>query len=339
MSASPRLSLLPGLALSLAVAALAGLVEHGEVLLWGHAPLEALVLAILLGSGLRTALGLSVSFDRGIRFAAKPVMEVAIALLGAGVSAAALAEMRIKLMLAIAVTIALVILIGYRLGRGLGLSRNLALLVACGNAICGNSAIVAVAPAIGADGDDVAAAIGFTAIMGIVVVCAVAPLGMALHLTVVQGGMLAGMTVYAVPQVLAAASPLGATAVQVGAIVKLVRVLMLGPVVGLAALLGTSPAATSNTAMPRPRVRLVPGFIVAFAALAALRGLGLLGEPFAVGAQKVSVLLTLVAMAGLGLGVDLRRVGAAGPRVTASVVLSLLALVLGGLVIVRTFAA
>ena len=43
--------------------------------------------------------------------------------------------------------------------------------------------------------------------------------------------MLAGLTVYAVPQVLAATAPLGAVAVQIGTLVKLVRVLMLGPVV------------------------------------------------------------------------------------------------------------
>ena len=45
-----------------------------------------------------------------------------------------------------------------------------------------------------------------------------------------QFGALAGLTVYAVPQVLAATAPLGATALQVGTLVKLVRVLMLGPV-------------------------------------------------------------------------------------------------------------
>ena len=43
--------------------------------------------------------------------------------------------------------------------------------------------------------------------------------------------MLAGLTVYAVPQVLAATAPVGLVAVHVGTLVKLVRVLMLGPVV------------------------------------------------------------------------------------------------------------
>ncbi len=107
----------------------------------------------------------------------------------------------------------------------------MAVLVACGNSICGNSAIAAVAPVIGADGEDVAASIAFTAVLGVVVVLSLPLACPLLHLSGLQYGALAGLTVYAVPQVLAAAAPLGAVAVQIGTLVKLVRVLMLGPVV------------------------------------------------------------------------------------------------------------
>ena len=58
----------------------------------------------------------------------------------------------------------------FGIGRALGLPKRMATLVACGNSICGNSAIAAVAPVIGADGDDVAASIAFTAVLGVVVV-------------------------------------------------------------------------------------------------------------------------------------------------------------------------
>ena len=52
-----------------------------------------------------------------------------------------------------------------------------------------------------------------------------------LQLSLTQYGVLAGLTVYAVPQVLAATLPIGALSNQVGTVIKLVRVLMLGPVV------------------------------------------------------------------------------------------------------------
>src|SRR5690606_16194235 len=103
-------------------------------------------------------------------------------------------------------------------------------LIACGNSICGNSAIAAVAPVIGARDDEVAASIGFTAVLGIVAVLVLPVVAGLLGFSEARFGILAGMTVYAVPQVLAATSAAGAVALHFGTIVKLVRVLMLGPV-------------------------------------------------------------------------------------------------------------
>jgi uncharacterized membrane protein YadS len=73
----------------------------------------------------------------------------------------------------------------------------MALLVACGNSICGNSAIAAVASAIEADGDDVAASISFTDILGVIAVVALPGLVPLLGLSYGQYGVLAGLTVYA----------------------------------------------------------------------------------------------------------------------------------------------
>src|SRR5690606_29073597 len=135
------------------------------------------------------------------------------------------------LLVGIAATVVAALATGYTVARLLGLSPSLATLIACGNAICGNAAIAAVAPVIGADGSDVAAAIAFTAVLGVIVVLALPPLGMALGLSGYGYGVVAGLTVYAVPQVIAATFPVSALAGQVGTLVKLVRVLMLGPVV------------------------------------------------------------------------------------------------------------
>ncbi len=72
-----------------------------------------------------------------------------------------------------------------------------------------------------------------------------------LGLSPMQYGVLAGLTVYAVPQVLAATAPVAALSVQVGTLVKLVRVLMLGPVV-LALSLGASRLRDRRTRPHRP---------------------------------------------------------------------------------------
>ncbi len=100
-----------------------------------------------------------------------------------------------------------------------------------------------------------------------------------LQLSLTQYGVLAGLTVYAVPQVLAATLPIGALSNQVGTVIKLVRVLMLGPVVLGFSLFsgGLRPAAVhsrSNSRRPRWH-ELVPWFIVGFLVVLIVRSLGL----------------------------------------------------------------
>jgi len=211
----------------------------------------------------------------------------------------------------------------------------MALLVACGNSICGNSAIAAVAPIIGADGEDVAALIAFTAVLGVLVVLGLPFLPALLHMTGLQYGVLAGLTVYAVPQVLAAAAPLGTVAVQIGTLVKLVRVLMLGSVVLGLSLLTRRMRDETDEALPHvtagnrpapgrlPLHKLVPWFIVGFLALAALRSVNLVRMVALTPAAMVANLLTIISMAALGLGTDLKVVARAGARVIAAVTLSL----------------
>ena len=74
------------------------------------------------------------------------------------------------LLFGIATVVAIALGSSYVICRALGLPQRMAILVACGNSICGNSAIAAVAPVIGADGDDIASSIAFTAVLGVVVV-------------------------------------------------------------------------------------------------------------------------------------------------------------------------
>ncbi len=331
-------ALLPGVALCAAVTVVAFGLEIVEARLCGRAWLEPLVLAILVGTVVRTLWTPTARWRAGIAFGAKQLLEVAVMLLGASVSFRVLAAIGPGLLFGIAAVVALAIPASFAICRLLGLPKRMAVLVACGNSICGNSAIAAVAPTIGADCDDIAASIAFTAVLGVIVVLGLPILAAALGLSHLQFGALAGLTVYAVPQVLAAAAPGGATAVQVGTLVKLVRVLMLGPVVLVLSMLAgrlrdeSDQPASAVTAGNRPAPghiglhRIVPWFILAFLLLATLRTLDAIPARALAPAGVLANLLTILSMAALGLGVDVRVVARAGMRVTTAVTPSLLAL-------------
>ena len=333
-----RLKILPGLGLCLAVTAGSWILERGEERLFGKAWLEALVLAIILGTVVRSLWAMDKRWYAGIEFSAKTLLEIAVVLLGASLSVSTILAAGPLLLVGIAGVVVVAIAASYGIGRTLGLPHRMSILVACGNSICGNSAIAATAPVIGADGDDVAASIAFTAVLGVLVVLLLPLLVPLLGLSTMQYGVLAGLTVYAVPQVLAATAPLGALSVQVGTLVKLVRVLMLGPVVlGLSILTSRlreetdepAPHVTAGDRPARGRLplhRMVPWFIACFLLLAAIRSTGVIPQPWLAPIAWTSNLLTIISMAALGLGVDIRVVASAGLRVTAAVVASLLTL-------------
>jgi uncharacterized integral membrane protein (TIGR00698 family) len=312
---------LPGLALCAIVTAAAYLLEHMETAIFGRAWLESLVLAILLGSAVRTFLRVDQRFEPGIHTGAKLLLEIAVVLLGASVGAGALLANGPALIGGIAAVVVIAIAVSYYIGRTFGLPRKMAILIACGNSICGNSAIAAVAPVIDADGKDVAASIAFTAVLGVVVVL-VLPLAVSLlSFSPVQYGVFAGLIVYAVPQVLAATASVALSSVHIGTLVKLVRVLMLGPVVLMLSLLG------SREGGRRPSLsQMVPWFIAGFLLLLTLRSFGAIPNAAIAPAQVLGNFLTIMSMAALGLGVDARAVLRAGGRVAAVVILSLLVL-------------
>ena len=325
---------LPGIALALAVTAAAFGIALVERRALGAALLEPLVVAILLGMLLRSTWTIPARFVPGIDFTAQQVLELAICLLGLSVNLPLILRAGPTLAISIPLLVLVGIVLGFGIGRFFGLPRRLAILVACGNAICGNSAIAAVAPIIRAEREHVASAIAFTAILGVFVVLTLPLLASPFGLTDYQYGVLAGLTVYAVPQVLAATIPVSTLAAQVGTLVKLVRVLMLGPVVLIFTLVmhhRTPPA-------DRPRLalgRILPWFLVGFILLAALRSMGVVPDGAAAAGRQASGALTVIAMAALGLGVDLRQLRTVGASVIATVTCSVVALVAISLALIR----
>ena len=321
-------ALAPGVALCILLAIVASLVQAAEERVIGHAIIEAIVVAILLGMIVRTIRAPSPAYEPGIAFSAKQVLELAVFLLGASVNLPELLRAGPALLGGIVIIVALALVFAYAMGRALGLTSKLAVLVACGNAICGNSAIAAVAPVIGATADDIASSIAFTAVLGVAMVLGLPLLITPLGLSHYQYGVVAGMSVYAVPQVLAATFPVSALSGEVGTLVKLVRVLMLGPVVLSFSILSRRRARARGDA-PRLAIgKLVPWFIVGFIVLAVLRSTGIIPVGVAAPVRELSRLLTIVAMVALGLGVDVRSVARAGSRVSLAVVASLAAILL-----------
>jgi uncharacterized integral membrane protein (TIGR00698 family) len=310
---------LPGVALCIVIAAVGTALQVLEERLFGRPYVEALVLALLIGVLISSIWTIPASLDSGIQFAARELLELAVCLIGVAIDTALLRRAGAGLFIGVVAAVVASLSITYAVARAAGLPARLSVLLAAGNSICGNSAIAAVAPVIGADADDVAAAISFTAVLGVIVVLLLPLLVPILHLSDARYGVVAGMTVYAVPQVLAATLPVSAAAGAMATLVKLTRVLLLGPLV----------IAMSFVSHRKPRAsrsQMIPWFIVGFVVFAAARSTGVLSPAAIDGIRQIATWLTIIAMAGLGLGVDIRALRHSSGRIIGVVCASLTAL-------------
>lgn len=322
MAALTRLA--PGLGACLAFTAIALLAGAAQQAALGHVLVEPLVVALLLGV-VAGNLARADALEPGTSFAARQLLEVAVVLLGLTLDAARVLAAGIGLLALIVAGVTVALAAGYAIGRLLGLAPRLAILVAVGNAICGNSAIVAVAPVIGAARQEVATAIALTAVVGVAMVLGLPFLLPVIGLDHYGYGVLAGMSVYSVPQVVAASFPVSQLAGQVATLVKLIRVLLLGPVVVLFSIGARRVAAADATT--RRWTSYLPWFVAGFVLLAAVRSIGLVPDSVVEGTRGPTTLLMTISMAGLGYGVRLAGVRTVGPRVGLAVLGSLACIV------------
>jgi len=314
----------PGLILAGAIALAAVALEALEGEIIDHRIIEGLVIALLFGMVIANTIRLPEATKAGATFASKSVLELAVVLLGSSIAIDQVFDGGAKLLIAVTLGVVLGLVMSLALGRLLGLPSRLAYLVAIGNSICGNSAIAAIAPVVNADRREVASAIGLTAVAGVIVIL-ILPLTLPdAGIGDYQYGVVVGMAVYAVPQVVAAAFAVSTLSAEVATLVKLMRVMFLGPVV-LATGLVMKLRSQQQTAVKRSQ--LLPWFVIGFFVMLSLRSLGAIPEGAIQPLRDAGKALTVWAMAGLGLGVEFAAVRSVGPRVGVTSVLSMALLV------------
>ena len=298
--------------------------------------LGAAVAAIVLGVLVRALLQPGARFDRGIRFTGKKVLQWSIIGLGFGLDLGEVARTGADSLLVMLGTLAVAFLAAWALGRMLRVPGKLAVLVGVGTAICGGSAIAAVAPIIRPEEHETAFAISTIFLFNLVAVLLFPALGHLMQMSDAGFGLWAGTAINDTSSVVAAGYAYSHQAGDYATIVKLTRATMIVPVcLVLAALVAWR---GDGSGAPRPSlVKVFPWFIAGFLAASALRTAGLVPATLLGPLHVAAVALMVLALAAIGLSADLRRMRAAGARpillglgVWAAVAVASLALQLAG---------
>jgi uncharacterized integral membrane protein (TIGR00698 family) len=290
--------------------------------------LSPLLVATVAGMGLRLALGPRPHATEGILFTARRVSRVAIVALGAQITLPQIAQLGPRGLLIVSVSLLATFAFTKWLGRVLGVERRLTELIAAGTAICGASAIVAMNVVTSASDEDVAAAIGSVTIAGCVGAIAYPLLFALLPLGPQRYGLWAGSSLHEIAQVVAAAFTIGPAPGAVATTAKLLRVVLLVPMVLGMSLRRAAPRSPGDTApLPLP----VPWFLLGFVAVIAANSFGAIPAPVAGGLHQLALFLLAAALAGTGLLVEFDKLAGRGVRpialtALASVFISLVSL-------------
>jgi uncharacterized integral membrane protein (TIGR00698 family) len=314
------LSLLPGFLLALAVAAVAR-GAHGLLPPTLQAGVSEIVLAVGFGLLVRRLVPWRADFDPGVRFAFHTVLRTAIVILGLRFSLQEVGAIGGRAVVLVMVLMIVALVVAYVGGRLLGVSRRVATLIGVGTAVCGNSAISATAPVIGARDEELSYAVAVNTLFGTVAVFVYPVLGDLLGMTAAAFGTWVGTAVNDTSQVVATGFARGDAAGEIATAVKLTRNALMGfVIVAVGWLHGGAASVRSGSWSQRVRAS-VPGFVVGFLLLAVANTVGwveaagdLVGRDLAHDGGEVAKLLVLIALAGVGLGTRLRSLRAIGPR-------------------------
>ena len=319
------MAVLPGLLLALLLAIagqfLATLIG-ADWLGLPKSPISPIMMAILLGILIRNTVSLPASVQPGIRFGLVRVLRFGIVLLGIRLSLADVGAIGLQSLPIIIGSVAAALLIVTWLARLVGLSARLGTLIAVGTSICGATAIVATAPAIGAKDDEVSYSIACITLFGVIAML-VYPFAAYWIFAgdAVSAGLFLGTSVHETAQVAGAGLVYqeyfgDPAALDAATVTKLVRNLGMLVIIPLMSIIYHRQSADAASAPPW--WSLIPLFIVGFALMSLLRSIGDSGE-LAFGVlqpdtwqaiiertKEFAELCLAVAMAAVGLGTSIR---------------------------------
>lgn len=294
--------ILPGLLLTIAIAAFGFLAK--SFLGFAGAEVYALLFGIVLGNTMTKR----DSWQVGIQFSEKKILGWAIALMGLELNFGLL-----NISWYIAPLILLVIAVTMFLGRHLPsrvkVNSTCGYMIGVGHAICGASAIAAVSPFISKESHETGVAVGVVNILGTLGMIILPLVAIGLGMSDENAGILIGASLQAVGNAVGGGYAVSEEAGQIATLVKLGRVLMLGPVVLFTALLFHT-----KTEGGVQRKKVLPGFIIVFLILLLITNIFTVSEQALDLTHTLDKMLLAIAMAGIGLQIKFADLKSKGPQ-------------------------
>jgi uncharacterized integral membrane protein (TIGR00698 family) len=254
----------------------------------------------------------------------KILLQVSVAGLGFGMDLQQVLQAGRAGFIYTAAGISFALLLGWGLGRLLQVKQRISFLISAGTAICGGSAIAAVAPITNASQEEIAVSLGTVFVLNSVALLTFPAIGSVLHMTQAQFGLWAALAIHDISSVVGATAKYGAVALAVGTTVKLARALWIVPLS-----IGTAMAKKSKA-----RVQW-PWFILFFCLAAVANTYVHIFQSFYPVLKHLGVIGLTVTLYLIGTGLSMKTLREVGVRPFLQGILLWIFVAVGSLTLIR----
>ncbi len=292
----------PGIALCMAIAAIAFIADKQNVLRFGAVWIPPLILTLVIGMALQPLSDKAV-LKPGIEFSGRTLLRVGVALYGARLTLGQLVDGGALPVLIALAAVACTIVFGAWAARLFGLSRDFGLLTGCATGVCGAAAAMAasaVLPKHANSDRDLAFTVMGVNFLSTVVMVIYPTLQGVLGFSLFEMGVFLGGAIHDVAQVAGAGQTMGPQVLADAIITKLLRVAALLPAIAGIAWWVAKGGEAAGDARPSP-----PVFLFGFLVLAGLNSLGFIPPAVKAAVGEISSFLIIAAIAALGIKTSL----------------------------------
>jgi uncharacterized integral membrane protein (TIGR00698 family) len=278
-------------------------------------PIAAMLNPMIIATGMGMLIGNTVGrpdyAQPGVVFATRRLLRLGIVLLGFQITFSQIASLGAAGLVVVVMSLGATFAFTLCLGGLLGVESGLCQLIAAGTSICGASAVVAVNTVSGASDEDVTYAVGCVTLFGTIAMFCYPVVAQLLRLAPRAYGLWSGASIHEIAQVIGAAFQGGVVAGEVGAIAKLTRVILLAPLIfglgGLARWRRAAGAGENRAARPA-----TPWFVLVFLVAASVNTWVSIPVVVRGVISNLTAFLLCMALCGMGLETDLRKIRAMG---------------------------
>jgi uncharacterized integral membrane protein (TIGR00698 family) len=271
--------------------------------------LNSILIALLFGIVVNNLISIPTDFESGLTFTSGKMLEFSILFLAFSINYVSISKLGVGSFSSIFITVLIVLLSIVYLAKKFNCPNSTGWLIGFGTAVCGSSAIAALAPSVAKNKEDVAVSMAVVNLYGSIGMILLPILLPYLHFSTNQIGLIIGGSLHSVGNVVGAGYAMSDEIGEVSMTIKLARVALLSP-----ALIFFNYLVNRNATNSWKEYIKLPWYLIAFFLISIVSSFIEFSPDFIANIEYLGKLVLTIAMAAIGLKVSFKKLISSGRK-------------------------